>query len=339
MIGSTMTAPGRADWSAMSPSALIDDHYNRRESTARAYRADMKAFRRYLEATTPGGCPCDEAEAASALLEGGRGAAQRLADGYRRWLELHGNAPNTIRRRLGSLLGLARLAGRYEVVPWSMEVRLPEPSKIRDTRGPRRDEVLDMLAECQRRGDAKGARDLTLLCLLFHAALRASEVISLDVANVDIAKSEVWVYGKGGALFARERVEVPLITKRAIAAWIGMRGTDDGPLFRPMRGGEERLSYRGLYGIVREIGKRVGVKVWPHGLRHAATTEALRCTRGNVPLVMRLTRHKHPGTLLIYQDAAGEGWQRAVGEIVAAGQVVEVNYGAREGTADKSCYL
>ena len=34
--------------------------------------------------------------------------------------------------------------------------------------------------------------------------------------------------------------------------------------------------------MVREPGRKIGLKVWPHGLRHAAITEALDLTGGNV---------------------------------------------------------
>lgn len=325
-----------AGWTDTTPDELIRAHYNRRPATGKAYAVDMAAFCRYLTEATAAGCPCDEAEAVQRLLERGRGAAQRMVDDYRRWLQANGAAPNTVRRRLGSLLGLARLAYRYDVVPWVMEVNFPPPEKVRDTRGPRRDEVLDMFEHCRQRGDAKGVRDEAILCLMFHCALRAGEVLSLDVANVDLGRHECWVASKGAALHARERVEIPLRTARALGAWLHVRGDGDGPLFTRMHRDRGRLSYPGLYTTVKEIGRRVGVKVWPHGLRHAATTEALRVTRGNIPLVMRLTRHQDPKTLLIYLDESGEGWQRAVGEMVAQGQVAEVRYGQRWGDIDKS---
>ena len=50
--------------------------------------------------------------------------------------------------------------------------------------------------------------------------------------------------------------------------------------------------------------------VRPHGLRHAAITEALDLTKGNVRAVQRFSRHRDLRTLTIYddnrQDLAGE---------------------------------
>ena len=47
----------------------------------------------------------------------------------------------------------------------------------------------------------------------------------------------------------------------------------------------------------------LGLKVWPHGLRHAAITEALDLTGGDVRKVQRFSRHRDLQTLTIYDDA------------------------------------
>ena len=72
-----------------------------------------------------------------------------------------------------------------------------------------------------------------------------------------------------------------------------------------------RLTGRGLYSMIRKLGESLGLKVWPHGLHHAAVTEALNLTNGNLRAVQRFSRHKDTRILMIYddnrQDLAGEG--------------------------------
>ena len=41
-------------------------------------------------------------------------------------------------------------------------------------------------------------------------------------------------------------------------------------------GDRERLTGAGVYYVVRTLGWRVGLHCWPHGLRHASITAALR---------------------------------------------------------------
>ena len=53
-----------------------------------------------------------------------------------------------------------------------------------------------------------------------------------------------------------------------------------------------RLTGTSLYRIVRDLGLAAGVKARPHGLRHAAITEALDRTGGNVRAVQRFSRHR-----------------------------------------------
>ncbi len=50
-----------------------------------------------------------------------------------------------------------------------------------------------------------------------------------------------------------------------------------GPLFVNLDRGHvrRRLSGTGVYDLVREHGEAVGIRARPHGLRHAAITEAL----------------------------------------------------------------
>ena len=53
--------------------------------------------------------------------------------------------------------------------------------------------------------------------------------------------------------------------------------------------------------LVRELGEAVGIRARPHGLRHAAITEAL--DRGtDVRAVQRFSRHRDLRVLLVYDD-------------------------------------
>ena len=84
-----------------------------------------------------------------------------------------------------------------------------------------------------------------------------------------------------------------------------MRGDKPGPLFMSLDRGNRgrRLTGRSVHRIVRALGKQAGLgTVRPHGLRHAAITEALDLTRGNVRAVQRFSRHRDLRTLTLYDD-------------------------------------
>ena len=77
-----------------------------------------------------------------------------------------------------------------------------------------------------------------------------------------------------------------------------------GPLFANLDRGHhgERLTGAGLYRMVRELGEVAGIRVRPHGLRHAAITEALERTKGDLRAVQRFSRHRDLRLLLVYDD-------------------------------------
>lgn len=105
-----------------------------------------------------------------------------------------------------------------------------------------------------------------------------------------------------------------------LSAWIEARGSEPGALFgnfdRARKGA--RLSGTSLYRLVRELGLRVGVRARPHGLRHAAITEALDLTSGDVRAVQRFSRHKDVRTLSLYDDSR-EDLAGKVASLVAGG--------------------
>ncbi len=111
------------------------------------------------------------------------------------------------------------------------------------------------------------------------------------------------VLGKGRT--SKIKLTLPPETKKALEAWIGVRGVAPGALSCSMnraKPGEGRLTAIGLYGMVRELGRRIGLKAWPHGLRHAAITVALDLTGGNFRAAQRFSRHRDVRVLERYDD-------------------------------------
>ena len=74
----------------------------------------------------------------------------------------------------------------------------------------------------------------------------------------------------------------------------------------------------GLYLVVRQISERVGLRVRPHGLRHAAITRALDLMGGDIRSVQKFSRHQDVRLLQRYddnrQDLAGAVAQRQAGD-------------------------
>ncbi len=268
----------------------------RKAETITAYRQDLEDFQAFIQA------PSLE-EAANFLLARGPGEANALVLGYKAHLMDRELAANTINRRLTALRSLVKLGRTLGLVSFTLEVQSVKADSYRDTRGPGRSGFRDMLDSLAKRKDPKGTRDRALLRCLFDLGLRRAEVLNLDLEDLDLEAGTVAVLGKGRT--DKMKLTLPPETRTALETWIGVRGIAPGPLFCSMnraKPGEGRLTAIGLYGMVRELGRRLGFKVWPHGLRHAAITEALDLTGGNVRAVQRFSRHRDVRVLERYDD-------------------------------------
>lgn len=269
----------------------------RNERTRRAYAQDLEDFASFL------GTP-DVRAAVDHLLSQSPGGANGTVLDYRNALKDGGLAAATINRRLAAIRSVTKLARTVGFISWTLEIQGEKAEPYRDTRGPGRAGYVAMLQALEQRGDdAKRRRDEAMIRLLYDLALRRAEVVGLDVEDLDIEGGVVAVKGKGRE--AKELRTLPEATADALAGWLEVRGPEPGPLFLnldPARKGDGRLTGTSLYRIVRRLGKKAGIKARPHGLRHAAITEALDLTQGNVRAVQRFSRHRDLRTLNIYDD-------------------------------------
>ncbi|HJP64862.1 MAG TPA: tyrosine-type recombinase/integrase, partial [Actinomycetota bacterium] len=137
---------------------------------------------------------------------------------------------------------------------------------------------------------------------LYGAGLRISELVGLDVDDVDLDEGSVRVLGKG----SKERV-VPLgrMAGEAVASYLtrarpGMATEGSGAaLFLNLRGG--RLTRQGVTGILKNAAARAGVsaRVTPHTLRHSFATHLLE-GGADVRVVQELLGHATLATTQIY---------------------------------------
>lgn len=123
-----------------------------------------------------------------------------------------------------------------------------------------------------------GQRDRALLEMLYASGMRVSELVGLDVGDVDRSRGEVRVLGKGG----KERIAFlgrPALHMLEIYLGDGRerlrKGKVASALFLNRFGG--RLSARGVQFRLRQHAKRASLlkQVTPHALRHSFATHIL----------------------------------------------------------------
>ncbi|OGQ01377.1 MAG: tyrosine recombinase XerC [Deltaproteobacteria bacterium RBG_19FT_COMBO_46_12] len=120
----------------------------------------------------------------------------------------------------------------------------------------------------------KKLRDRAILELLYSSGLRVSELVGLNLKQIDLDLGIVRVMGKG----RKERI-VPVGGKatESLNAYLDERGIvkDEDPLFVNFLGG--RLTARSIGRLIKKYTRHSGIfrKVSPHSLRHTFATHLL----------------------------------------------------------------
>jgi len=162
----------------------------------------------------------------------------------------------------------------------------------------------------------KALRDRALLELLYATGMRVTELISLDLGNVDMDTGTVRCYGKG----AKERL-MPIHSRavKALRLYLEkgrpgfLRDDEERALFLNPRG--RRLTRQGLWLIVKQYAERAGLSelITPHTLRHSFATHMLN--RGaNLRNVQHLLGHASLATTQVYTHVSKEGLRKVYDE-------------------------
>lgn len=154
----------------------------------------------------------------------------------------------------------------------------------------------------------EATRDSAMLRLLYATGMRVSEMMSLDVEDVDLASDYVRCLGKAG----RER-HIPFDhkTDTALQEYLGnsrpvlTRHGETAALFVNHRG--ERLTRQGFWLILKGHAKAAGLSgsITPHTLRHSFAIHLLS-NNANLRDVQELLGHANIATTQIYTQMVGQ---------------------------------
>lgn len=156
----------------------------------------------------------------------------------------------------------------------------------------------------------RGHRDRAMLALLFGLGARRSELVRLQVSDVDLETGRVSLQGKGG----RDRIEY-LTTSglRHLSSWLVIRGTTGRSFLTPVvqsRVVNRPISAQTVYDSTRRLARQAGVEPFsPHDARRTFISRLLSAGVDLVT-VARAVGHASVATTSIY-DKRGEDAVRA----------------------------
>ena len=236
-----------------------------------------------------------------------------------------GLARASIARRAASARGFTAWLHRRDLIPADPGARLKAPRAQRTL--PRvvteraLADALARLADRAAEGDPVAVRDAAIAELLYASALRVSELVGLDLGDVDRRRRTVRVMGKGakervvpyGAPAARaldrylDVARAVIIAAAAAAAGeaAGRGGTTSPAVFLGVRGG--RLGVRAVHRQVAALLSSIpgSGPSGPHALRHSAATHLLD-GGADLRAVQEFLGHASLGTTQIYTHVSAE---------------------------------
>ena len=289
-----MAEPARAGEDPATIEAFLDGLWMERglaDNTLSAYRSDLQAFARWLEA---GERP--------PLLQAGRADVMGYLSAR--------VAAGASRRSSARLLSTLRRFYRFQVRQGAMErdptARVDAPRAGRPLPASLNEDEVERLLDAPDAGTTLGLRDRAMLEVLYATGLRVSELVSLRMDQINRRQGVVRVTGKGG----KERL-VPL----GEAALEALDRYLDGPrmvttgasltsaVFMTSRG--QGMTRQAFWYRIRDHARNAGIHkpLSPHTLRHSFATHLLN-HGADLRVVQLLLGHSDLSTTQVYTHVA-----------------------------------
>ena len=165
------------------------------------------------------------------------------------------------------------------------------------------DDVTRLLDVAAQAGTPESNRDATILELLYATGLRVSELVSLNVSDIDFQEAYIRCWGKG----SKERLvylypkAVAELRQYLGSARVSLLGSHKGEkaLFVNHRG--ERLTRQWIWSILKTYSKKANIDegITPHTLRHSFATHLLQ-NGASLRHVQELLGHSSISTTQVY---------------------------------------
>ncbi len=229
------------------------------DSTAVSYKSDISHFKDYIKKPLRRITETDVREYADVL-------------------SARGKSPSTVLRNMVSLRALFSFMEKYEKIKKNPmdEIKIPKVDK----KLPQilTAEETERLLEAPQNKDAKGIRDKAMLELLYATGIKVSELIALNVSNVNLRRRMLMCQGGRGARvipLGKEAVSAVTLYLKSARTSMLLSG-EESALFVNCNG--KRMSRQGFWKIIKNYQALSGIEkdITPHMLRHSFAAHLLQ---------------------------------------------------------------
>jgi len=256
-------------------------------NTLESYGRDLRQFQTYLQ---------------SSDMDFIKNSDRTTIQGYLNALKVKGRAVSTISRNLAAIKSFYQYLAREHYVDKDPAANLESPKP--EKRLPKIlsiTEVEELLCQPNAFLPA-GLRDKAMLELLYATGIRVTELISLNVLDINLDMGYIKCFGKG----SKERI-VPLgsIAAKCVQEYIQkartklVRTYEESALFVNHHG--NRLTRQGFWKIIKKYAQEANIiqDITPHTLRHSFATHLLE-NGADLRSVQEMLGHADISTTQIY---------------------------------------
>ena len=240
-----------------------------------------------------------------------------VVNNWMKWLvEKRGNSATTCNSRLAAIKSFAKYIGSCDNTLRSLYFDISDyvkPVKGQQTKvcGISKNGIHAILSELG--GGKKDIRDRAFIQILYSAALRSDEILSLTIENVHIEKEKsfIIVLGKGNKLRT-----IPIFKEDAkileeyIETYHGPSPVPtDYLFFSPVRNEKGKLSQECMRKRIKQIASNTRIKcpdipdnIHPHQFRHARAQHLLEDKVLNLAELSKFLGHASIETTMVYLD-------------------------------------
>lgn len=242
--------------------SYLRDEKNASSNTLSSYMRDIRQLAEYLEMR--GGIPIVS-------------ATEKDLEGYIEHLRENGKSVATVSRNIASIKNLYSYLGIHQIVRQSPATKLTAEKSVQKLPQILSSQEVNLLLDQPKCIDAKGYRDKAMLELLYATGMRVTELIDLNVEDINLSAAVVRCHSR-----SKERV-IPIYPAavKALDDYIRLvrpqmlADPSDPTLF--VNVGGERMSRQGFWKIIKYYQKKANIDkdITPHTLRHSFAAHLL----------------------------------------------------------------
>lgn len=214
-----------------------------------------------------------------------------------------GISPRSVARTISGIKSLFRFMKMEDIIDGNPALLLQSPRLEQHLPEVLSVDEIDRMIECINTAGATGLRNRAIIETLYGCGLRVSELVNMELGNIDFQEQILMVRGKGRkerlvpmSPTSLQAINVYMASERAV---LDVKHGEEGFVFLNVRG--RRMTRQMVFIMLRQAAADAGIArtISPHTLRHSFATHLLE-GGANLRAIQQMLGHESLATTEIY---------------------------------------